>query len=150
MTLHRILSIFLYALMVVSAVLVGIFYFGGIVEGTEGISGLEEPTITNTILNWSYILFAIAAIAAIAFPFGYMVMHPKNAKKAGLVVVALAVIVVVAYSLASDELLTFVTPTEGNEPTTLKYADTGIISMYLLLGVAVVSILYVEIAKMFK
>ena len=150
MTLHRVLSIILYVLMIVSAVLVGLFYFGGVVEGTEG-TNLEEPTITNTILNWTYILFAIAAVAAILFPVVYMVMHPQNAKKAGIAIIGLAIVVFVAYSLASDQLLTLIDYTgTDNNPQTLKLADTGLISMYILLGVAVLSIIYVEIAKLFK
>lgn len=150
MTLHRVLSIFLYVLMVVSAVLVGLFYFGGIVEGTEGTS-LEEPIITKGILNWAYVLFAIAAVAAILFPVVYMVMHPQNAKKAGIAILGLAVVIFVAYSLASDEIMTFVDyQGSDNNPETLKLAGTGIISMYLLLGAAVLSIIYVEIAKLFK
>ena len=150
MTLHRVLSIFLYVLMIVSAVLVVLFYFGGVVEGTEG-TNLEEPIMTNTILNWAYILFALAAVAAILFPVVYMIMYPQNAKKAGIAIIGIAVVVFVAYSLASDELLTLINYSGAdNNPQTLKLSDTGIISAYILLGLAVLSIIYAEIAKLFK
>jgi hypothetical protein len=150
MTLHRVLSFVLYAVMIVSAILVGLFYFGGIVEGTEGTS-LEEPTITNTIINWTYVLFFVAAIAAVLFPIIYMIMHPANAKKAGIAILGLAVIVFIGYSLASGELLQFIDYTgNDNNPKTLKLAGTGIITTYLLLGAAVLAIIYSEIAKMLK
>ena len=49
----------LWALMVISLVLVGIFFFGGFIEGTEGTS-LAEPVITETILKWAYIIIIVA------------------------------------------------------------------------------------------
>jgi hypothetical protein len=52
----------LWALMAISLVLIGIFFFGGFVEGTEGTS-LAEPLITETILRWAYILLVITLVA---------------------------------------------------------------------------------------
>ncbi|MFW6226476.1 MAG: hypothetical protein ACOC31_00065 [Bacteroidota bacterium] len=150
MSLSRVLSILLYILMAVSAVLVALFYFGGVVEGTEG-TNLEEPVITNTILNWSYGLLIFAAIIAIIFPIVYLIMNPKNAKKALFAILGLGVVGLVAYMLADNSLLelTGYTGTDNN-PNTLKWSGAGLIATYLLLGLAVVSILYSEIAKLFK
>ena len=50
MAISKISQYFLWALMAVSLVLVGIFFFGGFVEGTEDTS-LAEPLITETILK---------------------------------------------------------------------------------------------------
>ena len=57
----------LWALMAISLVLVGIFFFGGFVEGTAGTSR-AEPRITEAILRWAYVLFLIAAFFALVFP----------------------------------------------------------------------------------
>jgi hypothetical protein len=150
MSLQRILTILLYILLAVSAVLIAIFYFGPDVEGTTG-TNLEEPTITNFILRWAYGLLVVGAILAILFPLGYMIANPKNATKALMALVFIGVVVLVGYFLASDRILEMTAyQGTGNNPTTLKWAGTGIISMYLLLGLAVLSIIFSEIAKFFK
>ena len=150
MSLQRILSILLYILLAVSAVLILIFYFGPDVEGTTG-TNLEEPTITNVILRWAQALLGIGAVLAIVFPLGYMIANPKNATKALIALVFIGVVVVVGYLLASDQVMQL-TAYQGtdNNPETLKWSGTGLISMYLLLGLAVLSIVYSEIAKFFK
>jgi putative copper export protein len=148
MSLQKVLSIILYILMGVSAVFVGIFYFGGVVEGTEG-TPLEEPVITETILKWAYGLIITAAVGAIIFPLGYMIVNPRNAVKALISLGIIAVVILVASLFASDAPL--MTETfKFTDTTVLKQVGTGIYTTYLLLGIAILSILYSEIAKFFK
>lgn len=147
MSLQRILSILLYILLAASAVLILIFYFGPEVEGAAN----EEPAITNFVLRWAQGLLVIGAILAIIFPLGFMIANPKNATKALIALVFLGVVVLIGYFLASDQLLELTAyQGTGNNPQTLKWAGTGLISMYLLIGLAVLAIIYSEIAKLFK
>ncbi len=150
MTLHKITRILQYLIMVVSVVLVGMFYFGGFVKGTQGTPA-EEPVITETILTWAYILFGIAALVSVVFPLIYIIIHPKNATKSLILLGIAAILIFVAYQLASGQVMN-ITGYKGpdNVPSTLKNVGTGLIFMYILAGLAILSILYTEIAKIFK
>jgi len=146
----KIISISFYVIMGVSALLVILFYFGKIVPGTEG-TNMEEPVITRTIITWAFILVGIAAILSITFPIINLILNPQNAKKAFVVLVFVAIIIFVAYLLASDEILNII-GYEGkdNVPKTLRYVGTGLFTMYILCCLAILSIIYSEITKFFK
>ena len=76
----------------------------------------------------------------------------KNAKKGLLGIVALVIVVGIAYMLSSTEQLgiTNVDLVQYDVPSTLKYAGTMIHSIYVLAIVAIVSMIYTEVAKIFK
>ena len=136
----RILGIVLFG---VSAVFGIIFY-----AGPETASG--NPAFTNTILLWAGILAAIAALLALVFPLTEMVMHPKKARGSLIGILVLVVLGLVGYALASTEPLTFAKPNPNNVPSILRLSGMGIITMYILVGLGILSIIFTEIAKAFK
>ena len=148
--LSKIVTYFLYFLMLVSVVLVILFYFGKVVPGTED-TNLEEPVITKTILLWAGILVGLTAVLSLAFPIINIVTNPKAAKGTLFTLIGAAVLIFIAWILASDAVLDM-PHYEGkdNVPKTLKLAGTGIFTAYVLAGLAILSILYSEIAKYFK
>ncbi len=148
--LAKIVSYILYALLLISVVLVGLFYFGKVVPGTEG-TNMEEPVITKTILLWAGILAGLTALLSLIFPIINMVTNPKAIKRTVITLVGVAVLIFIAWLLASDALLDM-PHYEGkdNVPKTLKLAGTGLFTTYILAGLAVLSILYSEIVKYFK
>ncbi|MDC0584151.1 hypothetical protein OAO55_00285 [Bacteroidales bacterium] len=148
MSLNKALSILLWVLMGVSVVFVVLFYAGGSVPGTEG-TPTAEPLITNTILNWSYILVGVAALFSIVFPIVHMFSSKKAALKTLQSLGILVAVVVLANFLASDKPLVTELVTYDNVKE-LKNVGIGLITTYLLLGGAVVAILYSEVAKVFK
>lgn len=133
----------------VSVVLMLIFYFGADVPGTTG-TPMQEPVITETILIWAGVLVGLATMAAVIFPLIRMVMNPKNAKKTLFGLVGVAVIIFVAWQFSSDEILPLATENPDNVPHVLKLAGTQLGTMYILLGMAVLSIFYTEIRNLFK
>ena len=150
MSLSRITSILLWFLMGISAVLVVIFYAGPVVAGTKD-TPMEEPTITNFILNWSYVLLGITAIISVIFPLIQIVTNPAGAKRALVTLVIAAVVIFISYSFASDEVLRIVGYTgQDNVPSTLKLVDTGLFTMYILFGGAILAIILSEIARIFR
>lgn len=148
--LAKIVSYILYALMIVSVLLALLFYFGKLVPGTEG-TNMEEPVITKTILLWAGILAGLTALLSLVFPIIHMVANPKAIKTTVLTLVGVAVLIFIAWMLASDAVLDM-PHYEGpdNVPKTLKLAGTGLYTTYILAGLAVLSILYSEISKYFK
>lgn len=146
----KIISIVLWVLMGISIILLVLFYFGKVVPGTED-TNLHEPVITQTFLVWAYILGGLTAGLALIFPIINVIQNPKSAKKGLFVILGIAVLIFIAYSLASDQVLN-IPGYDGkdNVAKTLRFTGTGLITMYILAGLAVLSIIYSEIAKYFK
>ena len=85
------------------------------------------------------------------FPLINLVTNLKSAKRGLLVLLGVAVLIFIAYSLASNEVLEIPGYSGGdNVPKTLKISGTGLFITYILAGLAVLSILYSEISKYFK
>jgi peptidoglycan/LPS O-acetylase OafA/YrhL len=143
--MSKVLRIILIILLAVSAILGILFYAGG-----EDISG--QPVYTNTFIVWAYILAGIAVLFAIIFPVMQMLKNPKAAVKSLLGLLVVAVIVFVAYAVSSGEKLGITNPElmQYDVPGTLKYAGTLLNSVYFLAGLAILSMIYAEVSKMFK
>ena len=113
---------------------------------TESLSNTANAArwdMLDMYLQWAYILLGIATVAALVLPLVYMIKNPHMLKKTALFVGLLAGVLIIAYLLASSSPLpadvlakTDVRPTPGD----LKLTDTALISMYILLGAAVLSI----------
>ena len=143
--MSKILRITLIILLAVSAILAILFYAGG-----EDISG--QPVYTNTFIVWAYILAGIAVFFAIIFPIFQMIKNPKAAVKSLLGLLVVAVVVFVAYAVSSGEKLGITNPElmQYDVPGTLKYAGTLLNSVYFLAGLAILSMIFSEVSKMFK
>jgi hypothetical protein len=150
MGITRISQYTLWGLMAISLVLVGIFFFGGYVEGTEG-SSIAEPLITETILKWSYVLLIITAVILIGFQLVFMFTNLKALKRVGIVLGIAAVFIFGSYQLADDTVINLIQYTgPDNVPGTLQTVGTAVIFTYILGVLAIVAILYSSIANMFK
>jgi hypothetical protein len=143
--MSKILRIVLIVLLAISALLTILFYAGG-----KDING--NPSYTNIFIVWAYILTGIAVGFAIIFPIFQMITNPKNAKKGLLGIAALVVVVGIAYLLSSTEQLGITNEElmQYDVPSTLKYAGTLIHSIYILAALAILSMIYSEVAKAFK
>jgi len=149
-TLKTIVKIILWVIMGISVVLLGWFYFGPKMPGTAGTT-LEEPAATNVALWWSYILFGLAVVVTLLFSFINIFTNKKAFKGALISLLALAILFGVSYIFASDQPLNMPGyEGSGNTPPVLKWVGTGLIAAYLLAGIAFLTILYVEITKLFK
>lgn len=137
--LLRILGI---ALLILSAIAGVLFYAGG----KTG----EVPKFTNHVLIYAGILAGLAAVLSLIFPLIQMITHPKKAKGSLIGILALVIVALVAYALASDVPLNFVKENELNVAPVLKKVGTGLVTMYILFGVGLLAILYTELAKVFK
>jgi hypothetical protein len=108
---------------------------------------------TDYALNWAYILLAIAAIAAIAFPLINIVTDVKAILRLLMVAGAAAVLLLVSYFVfASDTSIQILgyTGTDNTNPVALKWIGTGLFSTYIIFGIAIISILYFEVVSIFK
>lgn len=121
--------------------------------GVSAVLGLLFMTsiIGETLLiNWCYVLLAIAALAAIVFPILNMVQNPKNAKAALIGVGVLIVVFVIGYAIAGAEEYI---DREGNvlaDAATSRKSEAGLIAFYIMGIGAIGAIVYAEISKMLK
>jgi hypothetical protein len=135
----------LIVLLAVSAFICILFYVGG-----ENMIG--QPRFANLYIIWAYILTGIAVGFTVIFPIIQMISNPKNAKKGLLGLAAMAVVIAVSYAFASGELLGIIDPEliQYDEPSTLKYAGMMLNSIYVLATIAILTMVYSEVSKIFK
>ena len=164
--LSKILKIFVAILLLISTIATFLFY--------KGLSGLSaEATFSEQIeylggtleffLQWTYILVAIAAIAAIVFPAVSIIANPKQGLKSILSIVALLLLFGVSYAISSDTIVTFIGWEElyaGMYPQAKNLEElkvnaqelslqvgTGLIATYILSVLAIVSVIGGEIFR---
>lgn len=133
---NKLNSIILIALMGLSALLSILFFVGVISEGL--------------LLTWCYVLFGIAAIAAIVFPLINMVQNPKGAKNALIGVVALVVVFALGYAMASGEESFTIDGVLLADSATSKLSEAGLIAFYIMGAAAIAAVVYAEVSKMLK
>lgn len=147
----KIVTILLWVLIIVSAVL--------IVSLMVNISENEaDPTMgswINSNLIWAYILMVICAGIAILAGLFHMITDIHAAKKGLISLVFLGAVFVVAYLLSSDAIPQFIGVqkfiNDGTlTPQVAKLVDTGLYAMYILLGLAILSIVFSSINRIFK
>lgn len=147
----KIVTILLWVLLIVSAVL--------IVSMMVNISENEaDPTMgswINSNLVWSYILLAIGGGIAVFAALFHMATDINAAKKGLISIVFLGVVALVSYLLASDAIPQFVGVqrfiNDGTlTPQVAKMVDTGLYATYILIGLAILSILFSSVTRLFK
>ena len=147
MNSKKILNILLLLMFVITVVVLGLFIFGGELPN----QAYPTPVYTSAFLNWAYILCGIAIVAAIAFPIARLFSRPKQALKSLIGLVGVAIVVMVAYSLADGtpmDLKGYNGP--DNVPSMLILSDTIIYTMYILFVGAILAILGSEIYRRVK
>ena len=147
----KIVTIVLWALLIVSAIL--------IVSLFVNLSEIETDPAMNSWVNsnlvWAYILVAVGAGVAILAGLVNMATDKKAAKGGIISLAFMGAVVLIAYLLASPEIPQFVGVEKFLNDGTLnesvaKWVDTGLYATYLLLGIAIVSIAGMSVMRLFK
>jgi hypothetical protein len=108
---------------------------------------------TDYALRWAYILLLITALASIIFPLITIVTDVKAILRLLSILGGAGLLILLAYFVfASDTPIDILgyTGTDNSNPATLKWIGTGLFSTYIIFGVALISILYSEVANLFK
>ncbi|MDR0977176.1 MAG: hypothetical protein LBL78_05435 [Prevotellaceae bacterium] len=148
----------LYALIIITLVVLGLFYFGGEAEISQRVvadTSMSEPAQTNALLFWNYALLGIAILALLVaaiykFVAGLM-DSPKDALKSLLGIVVIAVVLIVAWTLGSGNPLV-IPAYDGTDNVYfwLKLTDMWIYTVYFEVAVLILLMLGFGIAKRFK
>ena len=91
----KLLNILTIVMFVITAVLIGLFVFGGELPNAQ----YSSPVYTDELIWWAYILLGITIIAALVFPLGRLLTNPKQAVKTLIAVVGICLLVLIAYSM---------------------------------------------------
>lgn len=141
---EKILKIVTIVMFAVTAVILGMFIWGGDVPDQQ----YTTPVYTASLLNWAYVLFVIAVIAAVIFPIVRLFTRPKQAMKSFIGLAALAVVVLIAYAMADGTPINIIGYSgTDNVPSRLIFSDTIIYTMYILFGAAIIAIFATELLR---
>ena len=149
----KIVTIILWVLLIVSAVLVI-----SLIVNIEGDADNPAPTMVswiNTNLVWAYILVAIGAGVAILAGLFHTVTDKQAAKGGIIALVFMGVVALVAYLLASPEIPQFIGVDKFINDGTLnekvaKMVDTGLYATYILLGLAILAVASSSVMRLFR
>lgn len=135
------------ASIIISLVVIALFLLGGQVAPDQKIvADLSQPIYTDMMLYWAYVLLIVTIVALVLFAiigfFQNMKHNRKGALSSLLVLVGIAALFGITYTIGSGELL-HIPGYEGtdNNPTTLKVTDMWLYSMYIMLGLSIFAII---------
>jgi hypothetical protein len=150
----RIAEIFFLALMGISILLTVVFYLNtGKINSADPlamqIAQIGQPL--NVLIYWTYVLCFLAVVFAIGFPALQMISNPKSGLKALASLGILGLLMFVAYQLGDGTIMDIAGYNgPDNIPTRLKMTDMIIFSVYGMVVVSVIAVLYAEISKLLK
>lgn len=148
----KIVTIILWALLIVSAILV----VSLIVNINEEVD--TDPQMlswVNSNLIWAYILVAVGAGIAIFSSLFHMFTDKKAAKGGIISIVFMGIVVLLAWLLASPEIPQFIGVDKFLADGTLnesvaKMVDTGLYATYILLALAVLAVASSSVMRLIK
>ena len=145
----KIITIVLWALVIVSAVLIV-----SLVANINDVNDADPAMLSwiNANIVWVYALLIVGAGVAVLFGLVHTVTNKQAAKRGLISLVFMGAVAVIAYVTASAEMPQFIGidkfVAEGLTGSTVKLVDAGLKATYILFGVAVVSILLGPIARL--
>ncbi len=153
MQLRKILGILTIVLFLVSAIIMVMFYMN--VVPLSNPQEQMDNSITDTFIGWAYILFFVCAILAfLVFPLWSFVQqiidNPKSVVKTLVVIAAVALVCIIAYALADGSFDSITSTTVETNENELKWSGAGLNALYISLGIAVLAVIYAEVAKKFN
>ncbi len=112
--------------------IVGFILFVMIMKDTENAGG-----VIDAMLNFTYLVLAIAVVASVWVWFKELISHPEKLKQTALVTIAfLAVVAIAKFVFASNEPVHYY-PNINVDANTSNWVDTGLFTFYILGTVAV-------------
>jgi len=148
---NRLSFIILGIIIVVTAVL--------LVSMMSNISNVAKDPKMNawisTNLTWAYILLFLAGGLALIFALLQLFTDFKSAKGSLLGVGFMVIVVLSAYFLSSGDMPKFPGVQKFIDNGTLtpkvsKWVDTGLITCYFLIGIAIISVLFSSLSRYVK
>jgi type III secretory pathway component EscS len=103
----------------------------------------------DIFLYLAYAMVIFAAVAAIILPLINSIGNPQSLLKSGIGVLAIVALYFIAYAFSGSEVTQAYSKFDVG-PELSKMVGGSLIMSYLLLGIAVISIVYTEFNKILK
>lgn len=145
--IHRTSRTVLIVGIVISIVVMGLFYFGGQAAPENLVAGdMSQPQFTDLVLYWAYVLLGITIVVLVGFAivdfFRGLKENPKKALSGLLVLLILVALLVITYIMGDGTLLNIPGYTgSDNVPTMLKMTDMWLYSCYVMLVVTLLAMI---------
>lgn len=145
--IHRTSRLTLYIGVLITLVVLGLFYLGGQVSAQEQlVADMSQPRFTDLLLYWAYALLVITVVIwlifIIASSLNQMKESPKKAMGGFLALLGLAALLVITYVIGDGTLLN-IPGYEGNDnrPPTLKMTDMWLYSAYIMFAITILAMI---------
>lgn len=141
---------FSWLLLGVSAILIVYIFLDPLLSDTS-LPVIERAPRSELGIYWTYILTALALFLAVIFPIIDLIKNPKSGIKVLSILVLMALVFFVAYSLADPTPLQGTAVNENfSNPTVLVLTDTGLFATYFLVAVSIIAVLFASIKGFFS
>jgi len=126
----------LYVLMGLSAMFTILFYI--------------SPANPDTLLYWMYTLLILSGVIIVAVSAYGMIKNPKGSYKALLAIAGLIVLAILSYTMSSNTYGPAMLEKYSITANGVKMVGAGLIMTYLILVIAVGTLIYTSVSKFFK
>jgi hypothetical protein len=151
--IHKTSKVVLYTIMGITVLILAFFLLGGEVPVEERVvPTISEPRFTDLLMYWVYALLAISVLVLIAFAVSDFISswkaRPKSAFRSLLVVLVFVAMLIITFAIGSGTPLNIVGYTGSeNVPIFLKITDMCLYSIYLMVVVNVLALLFSPLLK---
>ena len=128
--------------------LIAIYFLARIImEGDDAVKeSLElQNSLVSPFVSFARIILIITAVIAIVFSLWNLIRQPKLLKKSLISLAVMAVLLIIAYGLASDAAVTNASGNiikDGEAGSVSKWVSTGIIYSFILGGIGLAFFLW--------
>ena len=124
--------------------------FASIGKGLFGILFYTDTISEDLLLYWGYILLIIVIVATLLAAIGNILLKPKGSLKVVIILAVMVVVGIISYALSSNELSAAQLEKMQITASTSKLVGAGLYFTYFMAAVALISIIYSAVSRMFK
>ncbi|WP_129594023.1 hypothetical protein [Seramator thermalis] len=156
--IHKTSNRVLYITIGITLIVVALFFLGGNVSAEKQLPqlvGLQEPRNTDILIYWIYALLFATIVTLLLFAisgfFSTLKTNRKGAIESLLVLLAMLALFGITYTIGSGKPLNIVGYTgPDNVPGTLKMTDMWIFSIYVMLTLVILAIVFTPLLSKSK
>lgn len=115
-----------------------------------GVLFYADMLSTDVFIDWSLILLFTAVGIMVISPIYGFVSNPQNVIKLVISIVAFAVVVIISYSIAGNEISELRLEELKTTAETSRLVGMGMYVTFIGFGLTILAILYASIIKLFK
>ena len=154
--IHRTSRMTLIITIIISIIVLGLFYFGGQVPVHEKIGAdMAQPIFTDIVLYWMYALLVITIVVLIGFAvaefFRGLKENPKKSMNGLFVLLAFTALLDITFGIGNGTPI-HIPGYEGtdNVPGMLKMTDMWLYSCYFMLVVTILAVIIMPLVAKSK